>query len=117
MFALPPSSPTNGTPPMKHHKKPRATRRDFLATAAATVACPYIITSAALGADGRPPASDRLVVAGIGIGNQGSEDQKEFVRRSDVQYVAMCDVKKGEQQEKGRNLVNDHYKNSDCKVY
>ena len=76
-----------------------------------------LITSAALGADGRPPASDRLVVAGIGIGNQGSGDQGEFLGRKDVQYVAMCDVKKGKQQQEARNRVNDHYKNSDCKVY
>ncbi|HEV3415598.1 MAG TPA: Gfo/Idh/MocA family oxidoreductase [Pirellulales bacterium] len=93
----------------------KANRRDFLKTAA-TVACPYIITSAALGAGDRPAASERIVLAGIGIGNQGSGDQNEFLGRGDVQYVAVCDVKKSKRIEaKGR--ADKKYKNSDCKIY
>ena len=97
-------------------QKPIATRRDFLARAAATVACPYIITSTALGADDRPAASDRIVVAGIGIGNQGSGDQGEFLGRKDVQYVAVCDVQ-DEKRRKAKERADNHYHNSDCKVY
>src|SRR5579871_4253446 len=66
---------------MKHPKQD-ASRREFLKTAsaatAAAIAAPYVITSSALGADGRPPASDRIVMAGIGIGNMGSGDQGAF---------------------------------------
>ena len=50
---------------------PKSTRRDFMQAAGAAVAAPYIITSAALGNDERPPASDRIVMGGIGIGNMG----------------------------------------------
>ncbi len=71
------------------------TRRDFLKTAGLAVAAPYVITTAALGADGRPPASERIVMGGIGIGNMGSGDLGIFLGRDDVQYVAVCDVKKG----------------------
>ncbi len=45
------------------------TRREFLKTASAAVAAPYVITSSALGNAERPPASERIVMGGIGIGN------------------------------------------------
>ena len=38
-------------------KANRNTRRDFLKAAGMAVAAPYVITTAALGKDGRPPAS------------------------------------------------------------
>jgi predicted dehydrogenase len=98
------------------HRKWDANRREFLKTAAAAVACPYLITSSALGAEGRPPASERIVMGGIGIGSQGSGDQGDFLRQGDVQYVAVCDVKQGAR-EAAKNRVNGHYHNSDCKVY
>ena len=46
-------------------------RREFLKTAAGAMAVPYVITSSTLGAGGRPPASERIVMGGIGLGNQG----------------------------------------------
>jgi hypothetical protein len=74
--------------------KPQASRRDFLKTAGAAVAAPYVITSAALGNQERAPASERIVMGGIGIGNMGSGDLGAFSGRRDVQYVAVCDVRK-----------------------
>ncbi len=94
----------------------RSSRRDFLKTASAAVAAPYVISSTALGDSQRPPASDRIVMAGIGIGNQGRGDQGAFLNRKDVQYVAMCDVRE-EVRNKGKENVDKHYGNSDCKVY
>lgn len=94
----------------------KITRRDVLKVAAAAAAAPYVITSSALGDDERPPASDRIVMAGIGIGNMGKGDQGAFLGRGDVQYVAASDVRKaGRDHAQGK--VNDKYKNSDCKVY
>ena len=64
-------------------------RRRFLAstslTAGSVVAAPYVITSKALGDATTPPASDRIVMGGIGIGNMGSGDQGAFLGRPDVQ--------------------------------
>ena len=93
-----------------------ASRCEFLKAAAAAVACPYVITSAALGAGGRPPASQRIVMGGVGIGNMGSADQRAFLGRNDVQYVAVCDVKRSAR-EAAKDLANHHYGNRDCKAY
>lgn len=93
-----------------------ATRRDFLTTASAAAAAPYVITSAALGNADRPPASERIVVGGIGIGNQGSADQGAFLRRGDVQYVAACDVR-ANLRNAAKDRADKHYKNKDCKTY
>lgn len=62
-------------------------RRRFLKASAATtvaVAMPYVITSKAFGDAVTPPASDRIVMGGIGLGNMGSGDQRAFLARPDV---------------------------------
>lgn len=103
---------------MKKHKV-TANRRQFLGTAAAAsaaLACPYVITSTALGAGDKPAASDRIVMAGIGIGNRGRDDMGSFVGRSDVQYVAVCDVKQSARRS-AKRFVDEHYHNKDCKMY
>jgi hypothetical protein len=80
------------------------------------LAAPYVITSAALGNAERAPASERIVMGGIGIGNMGRGDQGAFLGRGDVQYVATCDVRRGAR-EGAKNNVNKKYDNSDCKSY
>ena len=94
----------------------RRTRRDFLRTAAAAVAAPYVLTSTALGAAGRPAASERIVMGGIGIGNMGRGDQGAFLGRGDVQYVAVCDVVAAKR-DAAKGKVDGRYKNNDCKGY
>lgn len=92
------------------------TRRKFLKTAAAVAAAPYVITSNALGQGDVPPASDRIVIGGIGIGNQGSSDQGAFLGRPDVQYVAVSDVRESVRKA-AKERADKHYKNSDCQTY
>jgi predicted dehydrogenase len=94
----------------------RPSRREFVKTAGAALAVPYVITSSALGNDERPPASDRIVMGGIGIGNMGSGDQGAFLGRADVQYVAVCDVR-ADFRENAKARVDGHYQNSDCREY
>ena len=94
----------------------KTTRRKFLQATSAAVTVPYVITSSALGDDERPPASDRIVMGGIGIGNMGRGDQGAFLGRGDVQYVAASDVRKGAR-EHAKNTVNGKYQNSDCQLY
>lgn len=98
----------------KQNHKP--TRREFLKASGAAFGVPYIITSAALGNSERPPASDRIVMGGIGIGNMGRGDQSSFFNRKDVQYVALSDVR-AEVRETSKSTVDGHYKNSDCQTY
>lgn len=97
-------------------KQQKITRRDALKATAAAVAAPYVITSSALGDDKRPPASDRIVMAGIGIGNMGQGDLGAFLGRGDVQYVAASDVRKGVR-DGAKGKVDGKYQNSDCQVY
>ncbi len=94
----------------------RPTRRQFLAGACAAAAAPYVIPSSALGDDERPAASERIVMGGIGIGNQGRGDLGAFLGRGDVQYVAVSDVRKGVR-EAAKGRVDGHYRNSDCAAY
>jgi len=96
--------------------KNQPTRRDFIKTASAAAVAPYIITSAALGNQNRAPASDRIVIGGIGIGNMGNGDQGAYLGRGDVQYVALCDVRKGVR-EASKARVDKHYGNQDCQAY
>lgn len=98
---------------------PAQTRRSFLgrfgAAAGAGISAPYVITSKALGDATTPPASDRIVMAGIGIGNMGTGDQNAFLGRPEVQYVAVCDVRqKWRDDAKGR--VDARYGNGDCRA-
>ncbi len=104
----------NGTP--TRSRSLVTTRRGFLKTATAAVAAPYVITTAALGNQERPPASERIVMGGIGIGNMGGGDLGAFLGRGDVQYVAACDVKEGARQG-AKARVDKHYSNSDCTLY
>jgi len=72
----------------------RRTRREFLRTTAAVVAAPYVLTSTALGAAGRPPASERIGVGCIGVGDMGGGHVGVAGRTRDVQLIAVCDVRK-----------------------
>ncbi len=94
----------------------QTTRRSFIQSAGAAIAAPYVITSTALGNDERAPASDRIVMAGIGIGNMGRGDQGAFLGRKDVQYVGVSDVRKTVR-DTAMGRVNEHYGNTDCKQY
>lgn len=94
----------------------KPTRRQFLRAAAATVACPMVITSSALGANGRPPASQRVVLGGIGLGGMGTFDHIAFLGRQTVQYVAVCDVQR-KHREDAKDRVDRRYGNTDCQAY
>jgi len=91
-------------------------RRQFIKAASGAVVAPYVITSAALGSATQAPASERIVMGGIGIGNMGRGDQGAFLGRGDVQYVAVCDVR-GNVRKSAKGKVDGKYRNSDCAEY
>ncbi len=91
-------------------------RRTFLKATAASVALPYFVPASAMGNSGSVAPSNRIVMAGIGIGNMGRGDLGSFLGRDDVQYVALCDVKK-DVRDAQMNRVNEKYGNKDCKTY
>jgi len=98
----------------------RLNRRRFLkwgaAGAGGALAAPYAIASTALGDEGRPPASERIVMGAIGLGGRGSYDMDAFMGNEDVQMAAVCDVQ-GDRREAAKAAVDKKYGNSDCKAY
>jgi hypothetical protein len=91
-------------------------RREFLRGAAAAVAVPYVLTSDALGAPGRPPASDRITLGGIGVGGRGRSDLRGLMGQGEVQALAVCDVQKGSR-DRAKSEVDKKYGNTDCQTY
>jgi hypothetical protein len=92
-------------------------RRAFLkGVAAAAVAAPYIVPGSALGNDGAVPPSERIVMAGIGLGGRGTGDLGWMLPEKDVQFVAICDARK-ERREAIKAMVDKRYGTGDCATY
>jgi len=97
----------------------QTTRRQFIKAvglASAAVALPTFIPATALGRAGAVAPSERIVVGGIGLGNQGHGDFGGFLGSSDVQYVAVCDVRKNVR-DGAKREVDERYKSKDCAAY
>jgi hypothetical protein len=94
-------------------------RRRFLGTAAqmgAAIAAPYVVPSLALGRDREAPPSEKIVLAGIGIGGQGSGVLGEFLGQPDVRCVAVCDAR-ADRRERTKKMVDARYRTEDCVMY
>jgi predicted dehydrogenase len=95
------------------------TRRQFLTRgmmAAGAMTLPYYIPVSALGRNGSVAPSDKIVMGGIGLGGRGSSDLEWTLNESDVQWVAVCDVRKGQRQA-AKAAVDAKYGNQDCVAY
>jgi predicted dehydrogenase len=96
------------------------TRRELLRTAAVAagglVAAPYMITSAALGGEGRPPASERIAMGFVGVGGRGGALLSNFLEMSDAQVVAVCDVKKPNR-DAAQKRVDETYRRQGCAAH
>jgi predicted dehydrogenase len=94
-------------------------RRQFLTrslAASSAFAIPTFIPASALGRGGAVAPSERIVMGAIGIGGRGSSDLGWMLGESDVQFVAVCDVRKGNR-EAAKNAVDGRNGNKDCAVY
>ncbi|MCX5671363.1 MAG: Gfo/Idh/MocA family oxidoreductase [Planctomycetota bacterium] len=90
-------------------KRTAVSRREFLKGAAAlALAGPYVVTSAALGAGDRPAASNRITMAHIGIGNQGSGHFGGMLGNAEAQILAVGDVRQWVR-DKCQKAVEDRY--------
>lgn len=67
-------------------------RRNFLKTATVAAAGIVIVPRHVLGGPGYIAPSDKINLAIIGVGSQGTDDMKEFLNIPDVQVTAVCDV-------------------------
>jgi predicted dehydrogenase len=94
-------------------------RRQFLSAAAgvgAAALAPTIIPATALGRGGRAAPSERIVLGGIGIGRRGEYVLKWMLKEKDVQFVAVCDIRR-ERREAVKKLADTHHGNADCRTY
>src|SRR5260221_5766541 len=92
------------------------TRRDFLkkaAAASAVIGFPTIIPSSVLGENA---PSNRIAMGAIGVGGQGTHNMRSFVRRSEVQMLAVCDVDRYHR-DTAKGIVDQQYNNADCTSY
>ncbi len=71
------------------NKKNQLTRRNFIGTAATAVAGITIVPSNAIAGLGHKPPSDKLNIAGIGVGGQGYINLRNMELEN---IVALCDV-------------------------
>ena len=55
-------------------------------------------------------------MGGIGIGNRGTYDLGCFLEQKDVQFVAVCDVKKA-RRDAVKKIADKHHGNNDCAQY
>ena len=103
-------------PPIMKPSISKISRRRFIATSAAAVAAPTFIPSSALGKDGRPAPSDRIVIGIVGWGMMGPDNTRGLMAEKDCQVVAACDLDKRPLKQ-AVDAINKHYENTDCKSY
>ena len=97
----------------------KLSRRCFLkqsVAAAGALSIPWFIPARALGRDGAVAPSERIVLAGIGLGPRGQYDLSVMLPEKDVQFVAICDVQRS-RRERVKQIADEHYGNRDCMMY
>jgi len=97
----------------------KISRRGFLASTAGAAAGVTVLPRYILGGEGITPPSEKLNIAVIGAGGQGTTDMKALLAYPDVQVMAVCDVAEKTESRwdddnwTGRGpamkTVNDHY--------
>ena len=104
---------------MSDGKGKKLTRRRLLkrgAMAAGAAALPWYIPASALGRGGAVAPSERIVMGGIGLGGRGFYDLGYMLTQPDVQWAAVCDVRKG-RCDAAKAAVDNKYGNKDCATY
>jgi predicted dehydrogenase len=84
----------------KPQQTPRATRRQFLVSAAAAVsttfAAPMVISRPALSAPGRPGANDRIAVGAIGVGGRAALLLEQLPESAQIVALSDCNLPRAE---------------------
>jgi predicted dehydrogenase len=100
-------------------RKYLVSRRGLLETgirAASLAVAPQIVPARALGLGGAAPPSDRVTLGGLGIGSRGTRVLQSFLVQSDIQFLAICDVR-NERRETIKSMADQKYGNRDCAMY
>ncbi len=72
-----------------HTSKSQVSRRQFLNRLAVSAAAVQVVPGTVLGLNGAEPPSEKLNVAGVGVGGQGGHDLRQFENEN---VVALCDA-------------------------
>ena len=100
-------------------KRTSVSRRQFLKAtvpAGALASAPLIIPGSALGKNGALPASERIVLGGIGVGSRGGLVLSSFMSQPEIQFVAICDIR-AERRDAIKTKADEKYGNKDCAKY
>lgn len=84
----------------------RSSRRSFLKSTLAAGVAPLFLPSRIWAAETKP--NDRLSIGMIGMGTMNSGHLNDFLRRTDTQVVAVCDVDTT-RRENAQKKANEHY--------
>ncbi|MEH3112793.1 Gfo/Idh/MocA family protein [Pedobacter terrae] len=76
----------------EQENKNTSNRRDFIKTSAIAAAAFMIVPRHVLGGTGYLAPSDRLLVAGIGVGGKGQSDLEMFYKSGKAYIAFLCDV-------------------------
>lgn len=97
----------------------QSTRRAFLRkslAASAALSLPTIVPARVLGKDDAVAPGNTIAFGVIGIGPRCTYDLTAMLQLPDVRCVAIADVQ-ASRRDAGKKLVDEHYKNQDCKLY
>ena len=89
------------------------TRRKILKSSA-YFAAPFILPAQLRSEETEP--SEKITIGIIGMGKRSQPLLPEFLKRENVQVVAVCDVDT-DRREDGKNRVDAFYENKDCAAY
>src|SRR5262245_57904472 len=92
------------------------TRRTFLQSVLAAGAAPMFVPAHVLGAEGKTAPSNKITLGVLGVGEQGKNDLRAFLRHDDVRVTALCDVNRRHIEE-AKQLVAERYGSADVKVF
>ncbi|ADG69735.1 oxidoreductase domain protein [Planctopirus limnophila DSM 3776] len=97
-------------------ERSQPSRRSFLQSSTAAIAAATILPAHVLGREQTTAPSEKITLGVIGIGPRCTYDLKAMLQFPDVQCVAIADVQ-ARRRDAGKKLVDEHYKNSDCRLY
>lgn len=90
-------------------------RRQMLLSASAMAAA-TIVPARCLGLQGQVTPTNKINLGVIGIGPRCTYDLTAMLKFDDIHCVAIADVQ-ASRRDAGKKLVDQHYSNSDCKLY
>lgn len=95
-------------------------RRKFMgmagSLAASSIAVPTIIPASALGRNGTVAPSNRIIMGAIGIRGRGTSDLNWMMQEPDVQFVAICDIRK-DRRLAVKEMIDKKYNSTSCEMY